>query len=102
MFLYSVEHIVHVDLQDIHKELLEFLGKGDGEQSHDASGDAETADPPCKKMKLESPQPLSGENASAEGVTEPKARSGVCVVCVGVLQHFCDQSYAKQVSDDYE
>ncbi|XP_060755557.1 putative tRNA pseudouridine synthase Pus10 [Neoarius graeffei] len=85
--------------EDIHKELLEFLGKGDGEQSHDASGDAETADPPCKKMKLESPQPLSGENASAEGVTEPKARSGVCVVCVGVLQHFCNQSYAKQVSE---
>lgn len=48
-------------------------------------------------MKLESP----GENASAGGAPEPKVQSGVCVACVGVLQHFCDQSYAKQVSDGY-
>lgn len=81
--------------EDIEKELLAFLGKDDGDQSHDASGEAETGDPPCKKMKLESP----GENASADGASEPKVQSGVCVACVGVLQHFCDQSYAKQVSD---
>ncbi|KAF4075351.1 hypothetical protein AMELA_G00233730 [Ameiurus melas] len=81
--------------EDIEKALLAFLGKDDGDQSHDASEEAETGDPPCKKMKLESP----GENASADGASEPKVQSGVCVACVGVLQHFCDQSYAKQVSD---
>lgn len=52
-------------------------------------------DQPCKKPKLESPESSSGENVSAEGLSEPP---GVCVACVGLLQNFCDQSYAKQVS----
>ncbi|KAM9454247.1 tRNA pseudouridine synthase Pus10 [Clarias gariepinus] len=86
--------------EDIHKAFLAFLSEDDAEKSHGASGEAgETGGPPCKKMKTESPEESSGEKACAEDVSEPKACSGVCVACVGVLQHFCDQSYAKQVSE---
>ncbi|KAK1802633.1 hypothetical protein P4O66_004276 [Electrophorus voltai] len=49
---------------DINKELLAFLSQADSGQSHDASGQDQADNPPCKKMKLESVR--AGEEASAE------------------------------------
>ncbi|TSK18037.1 putative tRNA pseudouridine synthase Pus10 [Bagarius yarrelli] len=83
--------------EDIRKELLAFLSDDDnGGRAHEASEEAETGDPPCKKPKLGSPELSSSEKASAENMLE---QSGVCGACLGVLQNFCDQSYAKQVSE---
>ncbi|XP_051559939.1 putative tRNA pseudouridine synthase Pus10 isoform X1 [Myxocyprinus asiaticus] len=80
--------------EDIHRELFAFIGE-ENSKSHDASDQGQSEDPPSKRMKIE-------DNGSLEdSVTpaEPKTVSDICPVCLGVLQHFCDHTYAKQVSD---
>uniref|UniRef100_A0AAY5ETS3 tRNA pseudouridine synthase Pus10 n=1 Tax=Electrophorus electricus TaxID=8005 RepID=A0AAY5ETS3_ELEEL len=83
--------------QDINKELLAFLSQADSGQSHDASGQDQADNPPCKKMKLESVR--AGEEASAEPPAleaQPDAQPATCVTCLGVLQDFCHQSFVTQ------
>uniref|UniRef100_A0A8C7QLE6 tRNA pseudouridine(55) synthase n=1 Tax=Oncorhynchus mykiss TaxID=8022 RepID=A0A8C7QLE6_ONCMY len=61
-------------------------------------------DPPSKKMKMDAAETdVQSEGDSAvvatvmeEGDAEP-ADSDVCVVCLGVLQQFCDEAYAIKV-----
>lgn len=63
-----------------------------------------TEDPPSKKMKMDAAEmDVQSEGDSAvvptvmeEGDAEP-ADSDVCVVCLGVLQQFCDEAYAIKV-----
>ncbi|XP_035390932.1 putative tRNA pseudouridine synthase Pus10 isoform X2 [Electrophorus electricus] len=86
--------------QDINKELLAFLSQADSGQSHDASGQDQADNPPCKKMKLESVR--AGEEASAEPPAleaQPDAQPATCVTCLGVLQDFCHQSFVTQVCE---
>uniref|UniRef100_A0AAY5EYD8 tRNA pseudouridine(55) synthase n=1 Tax=Electrophorus electricus TaxID=8005 RepID=A0AAY5EYD8_ELEEL len=69
-------------------------------QSHDASGQDQADNPPCKKMKLESVR--AGEEASAEPPAleaQPDAQPATCVTCLGVLQDFCHQSFVTQVCE---
>lgn len=85
--------IVHFLFQDIHKELLTFVGEDNSQQSHDASG--QTEDPPNKRMKME-------DVSTDDSVTpaEPKTDSDICPVCLGVLQDFCDGTFVKQVCNN--
>lgn len=74
--------------QDMHKELLAFVSEENSPQSHDASGEGKTDDPPNKRMRVDE-----------DCVTPAEPDSDVCPVCLGVLQDFCHPTFAKQVSD---
>lgn len=78
--------------QDIHKELLTFVGEENGQQSHDAAGQDLTEDPPNKRMKME-----DAISTDESVVPDLKTDSDICPVCLGVLQDFCDQTFVKQV-----
>lgn len=77
--------------QDINKELVAFLSQEDGQEPPEEN---QAEDPPSKKLKLEQAQ----AQAEPDGSTETAGVAPeICVACLGVLQDFCDQSYAKQV-----
>nr|XP_055060304.1 putative tRNA pseudouridine synthase Pus10 [Misgurnus anguillicaudatus]XP_055060305.1 putative tRNA pseudouridine synthase Pus10 [Misgurnus anguillicaudatus] len=80
---------------DLHKELLTFIREENCQQSHDASGQGETEDPPNKRMKVE--DDISADDSITSG--EPQTDSDICPICLGVLQEFCDPTFVKQVSD---
>ncbi|KAG9328065.1 hypothetical protein JZ751_016655, partial [Albula glossodonta] len=77
----------------------------ESDKSNDATDKEPTEDPPCKKMRLETEQSHTeggdkAETSPAQAQTDPdSADSEVCVVCLGVLQHFCDKAFAKKVSE---
>ncbi|KAI1896849.1 hypothetical protein AGOR_G00099090 [Albula goreensis] len=91
--------------EDLAKELLAFASAEESDKSKDATDKEPTEDPPCKKMRLETEQSHTeggdkAETSPAQAQTDPdSANSEVCVVCLGVLQHFCDKAFAKKVSE---
>ncbi|KAG9350548.1 hypothetical protein JZ751_026914 [Albula glossodonta] len=91
--------------EDLAKELLAFASAEESDKSNDATDKEPTEDPPCKKMRLETEQSHTeggdkAETSPAQAQTDPdSADSEVCVVCLGVLQHFCDKAFAKKVSE---
>ncbi|KAJ8389921.1 hypothetical protein AAFF_G00113900 [Aldrovandia affinis] len=98
--------------EDLASELHAFVSAEPSSMEHGKSGDAPekgpTERPPCKKMRLETAQG-SGEGGDTEGIPEAHAdadvdttataESKVCVACLGVLQYFCDKTYAKKVAE---
>ncbi|ROL52053.1 putative tRNA pseudouridine synthase Pus10 [Anabarilius grahami] len=73
--------------QDIHKELLAFVI-----EENSPSDDVKTDEPPNKRIRVE-------EDCVTPAETETETDSDICPVCLGVLQDFCDSTFAKQVSD---
>uniref|UniRef100_A0A674BGE9 tRNA pseudouridine(55) synthase n=1 Tax=Salmo trutta TaxID=8032 RepID=A0A674BGE9_SALTR len=90
---------------DTARELCAFISDSENNESQDAAVlEQHTEDPPSKKMKMDAAEmDVQSEGDSAvvptvmeEGDAEP-ADSDVCVVCLGVLQQFCDEAYAIKV-----
>ncbi|XP_036411211.1 putative tRNA pseudouridine synthase Pus10 [Megalops cyprinoides] len=86
--------------EDLMNELHTFVSAGECGKSHDVPDHERTEDPPCKRVKLDT---VEGDtevvpHAQAESDLDT-AGPKVCVVCLGVLQHFCDKTFAKKVSE---
>uniref|UniRef100_A0A8C7KMU3 tRNA pseudouridine(55) synthase n=1 Tax=Oncorhynchus kisutch TaxID=8019 RepID=A0A8C7KMU3_ONCKI len=90
---------------DTARELCAFVSDSENNESQDAAVlEQHKEDPPSKKMKMDAAKTdIQSEGDSAvvatvmeEGDAEP-ADSDVCVVCLGVLQQFCDEAYAIKV-----
>uniref|UniRef100_A0A673K2F3 tRNA pseudouridine(55) synthase n=1 Tax=Sinocyclocheilus rhinocerous TaxID=307959 RepID=A0A673K2F3_9TELE len=73
-------------------ELLAFISEESSPQPHDASGEEKTDEPPNKRLRID-------EGSTEASVTAAQTDSDICPVCLGVLQDFCDPTFAKQVSD---
>uniref|UniRef100_A0A672RKL6 tRNA pseudouridine(55) synthase n=1 Tax=Sinocyclocheilus grahami TaxID=75366 RepID=A0A672RKL6_SINGR len=73
-------------------ELLAFISEESSPQPHDASGEEKTDEPPNKRLRID-------EGSTEGSVTAAQTDSDICPVCLGVLQDFCDPTFAKQVSD---
>lgn len=71
----------HFCLQDIHKELLAFVS-----EENSPSDEVKTDEPPNKRMRVEE-----------DCVTPAETDSDICPLCLGILQDFCDSTFAKQV-----
>ncbi|MGH0137235.1 UNVERIFIED_CONTAM: hypothetical protein FKN15_063065 [Acipenser sinensis] len=90
--------------KDLMKELTDFARVGECKKSNAET--EEENDPPCKKIKLEETEDFIPEsdkngtvtNSTQECLTRQKDEPKTCVVCLGVLQHFCDKDFAKQMS----
>ncbi|RXM28936.1 putative tRNA pseudouridine synthase Pus10 [Acipenser ruthenus] len=90
--------------KDLMKELTDFARVGECKKSNAET--EEENDPPCKKIKLEETEDFIPEsdkngtvtNSTQECLTLQKDEPKTCVVCLGVLQHFCDKDFAKQMS----
>ncbi|XP_041108951.1 putative tRNA pseudouridine synthase Pus10 [Polyodon spathula] len=87
--------------KDLMKELTDFAR----ECNKPNAETEEENDPPCKKMKLEETEDFveSDKNGTVtkptqECPTVQKDEPKTCVVCLGVLQHFCDKDFAKKMS----
>ncbi|XP_060944598.1 putative tRNA pseudouridine synthase Pus10 isoform X2 [Limanda limanda] len=74
-------------------------------KSHDAAGSESTGnnkshdapeDPPSKRAKLE---PTETDAGSEEKEEDAAAESRVCVVCLGILQEFCDTAQAVKIAE---
>lgn len=67
-------------------------------KSHDASGSEAQGDPPSKRAKLELCASADASKDDAATVeTQKDEEPHVCVVCLGVLQEFCDVTQATKV-----
>ena len=82
--------------QDLWKDLHAFVS------NTEVASQTPSDDPPSKRIKLDSDGKADG--GETEGVpmvtAEPTAdgtESSVCVVCLGVLQDFCNPSFTKKV-----
>ncbi|XP_078146873.1 tRNA pseudouridine synthase Pus10 isoform X2 [Centroberyx gerrardi] len=72
----------------------------ENDKSHDAAVPEPTEDPPSKRMKLD--HGATGDQSEADAAAEPvgpQAESRVCVVCLGVLQEFCDRTHATKIAE---
>uniref|UniRef100_A0A4W5PID9 tRNA pseudouridine synthase Pus10 n=1 Tax=Hucho hucho TaxID=62062 RepID=A0A4W5PID9_9TELE len=103
----GVQSAYRQSYEDTAKELCAFIGDSENNNSQDAAMlEQHTEDPPSKKMKMDAAETdVRSEGDSAvvptvmeEGDAKP-ADSDVCVVCLGVLQEFCDEAYAIKISD---
>uniref|UniRef100_A0A3P8ZZI6 tRNA pseudouridine synthase Pus10 n=1 Tax=Esox lucius TaxID=8010 RepID=A0A3P8ZZI6_ESOLU len=91
--------------EDTAKELLAFINDEETNVTKDSAvQDQLTKDPPSKKIKLDTAKTdvqAEGDSALVPTVTEEGGarlvKSDVCVVCLGVLQEFCDEAYATKV-----
>lgn len=100
--------------QDVWKELHAFINSAKVAQPDDAKPQGNAAvpdepapqtfpdDPPSKRIKLDSDSKADGgesEGVSAETAdpTDDSTESSVCVVCLGVLQDFCNPDFTKKV-----
>ena len=85
------------------KEPHDFIREAENNQSQDATVPEHTENPPSKKIRLDTTEADShfeGDTAMVPVSDEPDkktAESGVCVVCLGVLQEFCDRAHATKV-----
>ncbi|KAJ8285098.1 hypothetical protein COCON_G00039480 [Conger conger] len=97
--------------EDLARELDVFMSEG-GDKPPEATAQDPPGDPPCKKARLETEQGNTGAGDQAgapgdqAGAPGPRpetgsgtAEPGVCVVCLGVLQHYCDHAFARRVSE---
>ncbi|XP_062303940.1 putative tRNA pseudouridine synthase Pus10 [Osmerus eperlanus] len=91
--------------EDTVKELHDFIREAENNQSQDATVPEHTENPPSKKIRLDTTDADShfeGDTAMVPVSDEPDkktADSEVCVVCLGVLQEFCDRAHATKISD---
>uniref|UniRef100_A0A3P8Y9B4 tRNA pseudouridine synthase Pus10 n=1 Tax=Esox lucius TaxID=8010 RepID=A0A3P8Y9B4_ESOLU len=93
--------------EDTAKELLAFINDEETNVTKDSAvQDQLTKDPPSKKIKLDTAKTdvqAEGDSALVPTVTEEGGarlvKSDVCVVCLGVLQEFCDEAYATKISE---
>lgn len=102
-------------VQHVWKELHAFISSAQAAPPEDAKAQGNAApsdepapqtpsddDPPSKRIKLDSDDKVDGgENEGvstvAEDPTDDSAESSVCVVCLGVLQDFCNPDFTKKV-----
>ncbi|XP_064172380.1 putative tRNA pseudouridine synthase Pus10 isoform X2 [Anguilla rostrata] len=92
--------------EDLASELHAFVSDEEGDKPSDGAKQERPEDPPCKKARLETEQG-DAEDGDGAGGTQPQPEtdvdtavsSTVCVVCLGVLQHYCDKTFAKKVSE---
>ncbi|XP_012677961.2 putative tRNA pseudouridine synthase Pus10 [Clupea harengus] len=84
--------------EDLWKDLHAFVS------NTEVASQTPSDDPPSKRIKLDSDGKADG--GETEGVpmvtAEPTAdgtESSVCVVCLGVLQDFCNPSFTKKISE---
>uniref|UniRef100_W5NGV8 tRNA pseudouridine synthase Pus10 n=1 Tax=Lepisosteus oculatus TaxID=7918 RepID=W5NGV8_LEPOC len=74
------------------------------ESSNPTAAAEEEEDPPCKRIKLEGAEiSVAGEKGTAiplpgDSFDTQKNEQNVCVVCLGVLQDFCDKDFAQKMS----
>uniref|UniRef100_A0A674BF08 tRNA pseudouridine synthase Pus10 n=1 Tax=Salmo trutta TaxID=8032 RepID=A0A674BF08_SALTR len=103
----GVQSAYRQSYEDTARELCAFISDSENNESQDAAVlEQHTEDPPSKKMKMDAAEmDVQSEGDSAvvptvmeEGDAEP-ADSDVCVVCLGVLQQFCDEAYAIKISE---
>ncbi|XP_048858320.1 putative tRNA pseudouridine synthase Pus10 isoform X1 [Brienomyrus brachyistius] len=84
--------------EDILLELQRFIHAKVADESCGTAEEIPTDSPPCKKVRVETEQggelPEGGEEIS---VVEGKSK--ICVVCLGVLQDFCNKDFAKKVAE---
>uniref|UniRef100_A0A8C7QSL2 tRNA pseudouridine synthase Pus10 n=1 Tax=Oncorhynchus mykiss TaxID=8022 RepID=A0A8C7QSL2_ONCMY len=95
----GVQSAYRQSYEDTARELCAFVSDKENNGSQDAAVlEQHKEDPPSKKMKMDAAETdVQSEGDSAvvatvmeEGDAEP-ADSDVCVVCLGVLQQFCDE-----------
>ncbi|XP_034998422.1 putative tRNA pseudouridine synthase Pus10 isoform X2 [Hippoglossus stenolepis] len=65
-------------------------------KSHDAAVSEAAEDPPSKRAKLEPNETKAGSEEEEE---DAAAKSRVCVVCLGILQEFCDITQAVKIAE---
>ncbi|XP_023680792.1 tRNA pseudouridine synthase Pus10 [Paramormyrops kingsleyae] len=84
--------------EDILFELQRFIHEKVADESHGATEEVPADSPPCKKVRLEAEQ--GGEvHEGGEDISVVEGKSKICVVCLGVLQDFCDKDFAKKVAE---
>ncbi|XP_054827574.1 tRNA pseudouridine synthase Pus10 [Eublepharis macularius] len=76
-------------------------------QSNNNESPCEMAQPPCKRIRLESTKEDTEEqtpngshqptNAEKDGAAEENLRPAVCNVCLGILQELCETDFVKAV-----
>ncbi|KAL4639943.1 putative tRNA pseudouridine synthase Pus10 isoform X1 [Arapaima gigas] len=85
--------------EDLMCELQSFVNAREIDTSKDSAGKEHRDIPPCKKIRLDSQQSSEKDGKDASSVTKNSdtTDSSICVVCLGMLQHFCDKAFAKKV-----
>ncbi|MBN3304819.1 PUS10 synthase, partial [Amia calva] len=89
--------------KDLESELHSFAHTEECTETNPETEDAQ--DPPCKRLKLEGEGHSVADGQGAVIVPGPdplhahKDESEVCVVCLGVLQDFCDRDFARKMAD---
>ncbi|KAJ8002130.1 hypothetical protein DPEC_G00176630 [Dallia pectoralis] len=103
----EVQSAYRQSYEDIAKDLHAFISNAETDKPNDSAlQDHLTKDPPSKKMKLDTAQTDDQSEADCilvrtvteDGCTKP-VESVACVVCLGVLQEFCDLDFARQISE---
>ncbi|KAJ8264262.1 hypothetical protein GJAV_G00147130 [Gymnothorax javanicus] len=84
-------------------ELNSFVCEED-DKSSNATKEEHPGNPPCKKSRLGETVQVDTEDQDKPGVpiSQPEmdtAESSACVVCLGVLQHYCDKTFATKISE---
>ncbi|XP_030636619.1 tRNA pseudouridine synthase Pus10 [Chanos chanos] len=99
----AVQSAYRLSYEDICRELSAFVRDSEKEQTHDVTIQTQKDDPPQKKLKLENSQAGEHDTSAAATVTAECGRdtagASVCVVCLGVLQDFCNHGFAKKVAE---
>uniref|UniRef100_A0A8C9TDH4 tRNA pseudouridine synthase Pus10 n=1 Tax=Scleropages formosus TaxID=113540 RepID=A0A8C9TDH4_SCLFO len=92
----SLQSAYRQNYEDLTCELQSFADTRETSISGDSAEKEQQDVPPCKKIRLDIEK---GGDEDGKDVKESaeKTESNICVVCLGVLQHFCDKDFAKKV-----
>uniref|UniRef100_A0A8C9R1H6 tRNA pseudouridine synthase Pus10 n=1 Tax=Scleropages formosus TaxID=113540 RepID=A0A8C9R1H6_SCLFO len=91
----SLQSAYRQNYEDLTCELQSFADTRETSISGDSAEKEQQDVPPCKKIRLDIEK---GGDEDGKDVKESaeKTESNICVVCLGVLQHFCDKDFAKK------
>ncbi|KAL1006103.1 hypothetical protein UPYG_G00067910 [Umbra pygmaea] len=102
----EVQSAYRKSYEDISRELCDFIRDAENKVAQVAGVPEQlTEDPPSKKIKLDTAkiddqsedESVLVPTVTDQGNAEPMD-SDVCVVCLGVLQDFCDEAHATKIS----